>query len=85
MTKQITSRQFFQFCNVIPNGPLSDASAMQTWAYGGKSEMDSLPLPTAGELVKPWAYIYDMRCKWCNRKSAKGSLFSFRENKAKST
>lgn len=50
MTKQITSRQFFSFAvrNVIPNGPLSDASTMQTWAYGGKSEMDSLPLPTAG-------------------------------------
>lgn len=42
----------FQFAvrNVIPNGPLSDASTytMQTWTYGGKSEMDSLPLPTAG-------------------------------------
>jgi len=57
---------------------------MQTWAYGGKSEMDSLPLPTAGT-GKTWAYIYDMRCKWYNHKSAEGSLLSFRENKAKST
>jgi len=37
----------FPVRNVIPNGPMSDASTMQTWAYGRKSEMDSLPLPTA--------------------------------------
>lgn len=86
MIKQITSRQFFslQFAMLFRTVHWATQVPCRPGFTVEKAKWIHFHFRLR-EPVKPWAYIYDMRCKWYNRKSAEGSLLSFRENKAKST